>query len=98
MMQSSADAADSIKCTPLALAAGPPGFELLMEPELIAPAEQELDDTATENVVDAAISVVLRVIPFQIMVCAPAAMVCPWYVRVDVEVTGPMTGELVTTN
>lgn len=44
-------------------AVGPPGFELLIEPVLTGPAEHELDDTTTENVLDVALSVVLKVTP-----------------------------------
>ena len=42
---------------------GGPGFELLMDPVLIGPAEHELDDVTTKNVFDAALSVVLKVTP-----------------------------------
>ena len=36
---------------------------LVMDPVLIGPAEHELDDVTTENVFDAALSVVLKVTP-----------------------------------
>jgi len=47
---------------------GPPGFELEIDPVLIAPAEHELDDATTENDTDAALSVVLKVVPVMIIV------------------------------
>jgi len=42
---------------------GSPGFELLMDPVLIGPAEHEIDNATTENVFDAFLSVVLKVTP-----------------------------------
>jgi len=53
-----------------------------MDPVEILPAEQELDDTTTENVLVAALSVVLKVTPLRIIVWAPAAVAGPEYVKV----------------
>jgi len=47
---------------------GPPGFELEIEPVVMAPAAHWLDDTTTENDTDAALSVVLNVVPVKIIV------------------------------
>jgi len=41
-------------------------LQILMDPVLIKPAEHELDDVTTENVFDAALSVVLKVRPDKI--------------------------------
>lgn len=57
-------------------------FALLMDPVEIKPAEQELDDTTTENELLAALAVVLKVTPLRIKVWAPAAVVGPVYVKV----------------
>ena len=92
MAQAKAATADNIKFTPEATGAlGPPGFALLMEPVVTEPAEQELDDTTTENVFDAAFSVVLNVTPLRIKVCAPAAVVGPVYVKVVKPTPNPET-------
>ena len=82
MVQAKAAANDSTKFIPEATGAeGPPGFELLMEPVATWPAEQELDETTTEKAFDEAFSVVLKVTPLRIKVCAPAAVVGPEYVK-----------------
>ena len=76
-----AAAADKRALAPVeAGALGPPGFELLMAPVEIIPAEQEFWVVTTENVVDAATAVALRVTPLTTMVCAPAACPFPEYV------------------
>jgi hypothetical protein len=58
---------DGAQLIPDDAALGPPGVELLTEPELMGRAEHELNDTTTEEVLDAAFSVVLNVAPVKII-------------------------------
>ena len=62
-------------------ALGPPGFELLMAPVEIIPAEQEFSEVTTEKKLVAGTAVALRVTPDKTTVCVPAAVASPEYVK-----------------
>ena len=79
--QARAAAADRSRLVPAAAGAlGPPGFELLMDPVEIIPAEQEFSVVTTAKVLDAGTAVALSVRPDKVTVCEPAAVVGPLYV------------------
>ena len=78
--QARAAAADRNTLAAVAAGAlGPPGFELLMDPVEIIPAEQEFSEVTTEKKLVADTAVVLNVTPDKITVCVPAAVVVPLY-------------------
>ena len=78
--QANAAAADRKTLAAVAAGAlGPPGFELLMDPVEIIPAEQEFSVVTTEKKLVAGTAVALRVTPDKTTVCVPAAVAVPEY-------------------
>ncbi len=81
--QARAAAADrnTLEAVAVVGAPGPPGFELLMDPVEIIPAEQEFSVVTTEKKLVADTAVLLRVTPVKTKVCVPDAAAVPVYVK-----------------